>query len=159
VIDSNHARGAVLELSPAISLHGRIVSVTEGRHKIAYNVEPTADDQQVRLRLTLSGERQEVEIRTEGDVRLAYDATLPQLGESSQGVRLVGEQWNADHSLWTLEFEGRLGAAYDMKLGGADSVERVEGGAFEPSTGALHVSIPANGAPHVTLRIALRERK
>jgi glycogen debranching enzyme len=159
VIDPNHARGAVLELSPAFSPHARIVRVTEGGHKIAYKVEPTADDQQVRLRLTLSGEQQAVEIRTEGDIRLAYDATLPQLGESSQGVRLVGEQWNTDHSLWTLEFEGRPGAAYDMRLVGADSVGRVEGGAFEPSTGALHVSIPASGPPHATLRIALRERK
>jgi hypothetical protein len=81
------------------------------------------------------------------------------LGESSQGVRLVGEQWNANHSLWTLEFEGKPSATYDMKLVDPDSVERVEGGAFEPSTGALHVSIPASGAPHVTLHIALRERK
>ena len=159
VIERNGARGAVLELNPAFSPHARIVSVTEGGHKNAYNVEPTADDQHVHLRLTLSGERQEVEVRTEGDVRLAYDATLPQLGESSQGVRLVNEQWNASHSLWTLEFEGRPGAAYDMKLVGADSVEHVEGGAFEPNTGALHVSIPASRPPRVTLHIALRERK
>ena len=159
VIDPNHARGAMLELSPAFSPHARIISVTEGGHKIAYKVEPTAGDQHVRLRLTLSGEQQAVEIRTEGDIRLAYDATLPQLGESSQGVRLVSEQWNANHSLWTLEFEGKPSATYDMKLVDPDSVERVEGGAFEPSTGALHVSIPASGAPHVALHIALRERK
>jgi hypothetical protein len=46
-----------------------------------------------------------------------------------------------------------------MKLVGADSVEHVEGGAFEPNTGALHVSIPASRPPRVTLHIALRERK
>jgi hypothetical protein len=56
----------MLELSPAFSPHARIISVTEGGHKIAYKVEPTAGDQHVRLRLTLSGEQQAVEIRTEG---------------------------------------------------------------------------------------------
>ena len=161
-VEASQAREATLELNPAFSPHARIVSVTSGGRKIDYKLEQNADDQHVRIKLKLNGERQQVEVRTAGNVALVYTEPLPELGEASHGLRLTHEFWSADHAQWNLVFEGRPGAQYEVKLVGADVVERAAGAELTKDAGGtakLHVSIPETGAPRVDVRLELQPNK
>jgi glycogen debranching enzyme len=161
-IEPNAAHGAALELNPAFSLHTRIVSVTADGRKLAYTVTRNADDQHVHLHIALNGEQQRIEVRTEGDVRLVYNAELPQLGEASRGLRLVNESWSSDGDKGTLQFEGEPGASYEVHLAGVSNMVHVEGGKLHTEAndvGTLRIAIPDGAAPHTTVVLELKKRK
>jgi glycogen debranching enzyme len=161
-IEPSEARDATLELNPAYSLHARIVSVTADGRKLAYTVTRNADDQHVHLHIVLNGERQRIEVRTEGDVRLAYNAELPQLGEASRGLRLVNELWASDGAKGTLQFEGAPGASYEVYVVGARDVAHVEGGELRMEAnggGSLRITIPEGTAPRAAVVLELKRRK
>lgn len=162
VIEPNEARGATLDLNPSFSLHARIVSVTADGRKLAYTVTRNADDQHVHLRIALNGERQRIEVRTEGDVRLVYNAELPQLGEASRGLRLVNETWASDGAKGTLQFEGAPGASYEVRIVGARDVAHVEGCELHTEANgavSLRIAIPQGAAARATVVLELKRSK
>jgi len=160
IVEANATRGATLDLSPAFSLHARVLSVTADGRKLAFTAERNDRDQHIHLRLPISGARQQIVMRTEGDLRLAYTEALPQLGEASRGLRLISESWSRDGVEGRLQFAGLPGGRYEVALVGAQNIERVEGAELlKPADGAasLRVTIPQTTSASVVLELKKRK--
>jgi glycogen debranching enzyme len=161
-IAANAASGATLDYTTTLSPHAHIVSVTANGQKLPYKIEASAADQRVLTHLTLDGRDQTIEVRTEGDVSLSYESTLPGLGETSRGVRLTHEAWSADGATWTLQLESASGGTYELDLRGAEQIHSVEGGELLRGAGdeaRVRVSVQAQPAAPATLILHLTGKK
>jgi glycogen debranching enzyme len=162
VIAANQASGATLDDSPAFSPHAHIVRATLNGRPLPYTVTASGYDQRANLRIPLDGREQAVEVRTEGDVRLAYDSVLPALGGASSGLRLTHESWSADAQTWTLQFEGAGGGVYELAVFGAQEILSVEGGELlrdQKDAARLRVALPDRVSPRTTVTLHLTARK
>jgi glycogen debranching enzyme len=161
-VTDNAASGAVMDYSPAFSPHARIVRVTLNGHALPYTVSTSDYDQQVHLQIPLDGRDQVVEVHTQRDLQIAYDAALPPLGGASQGLRLTRESWSPDGNTWTIQFEGERSAAYDLGIFGAQEIQSIEGGELmrgEDGVAHVHVLLPDHASARTTLILHLNGRK
>jgi hypothetical protein len=71
------------------------------------------------------------------DFGLSYNATLPALGESSQGLRILSEVWSTGRETLTVNVEGIAGAVYDLAVWNAQQIRSVDG--------AKVVEVPGKG--------------
>jgi len=162
VIAGNTAGGATLDYAPAFSPHAHILRASLNGRTLPFTVTASGYDQRTNLHIPLDGHEQTVEVRAEGDVRIAYDSVLPALGGASTGLRLTHESWSADAQTWTLQFEGVGGGAYELALFGEQEVLSVEGGELlrEPKDAArLRVVLPDRASPRTTVILHLTARK
>jgi glycogen debranching enzyme len=159
---TGNVTNALLEWSPSFSPHARILRASVNGRSIPFTVAAGSLDQRTRIELPLDGHPQTLEVRTEGDVRLGYDATLPVLGDLSQGPRLTHESWSPDGRLWTLQFEGPSSASFDFPLYGAQEILSVDGAQLLPSAKDgthLHVQLPASLPVRATVTLHLTAKK
>jgi glycogen debranching enzyme len=162
IVESHGARGVTLDLNPAFGLHARVLNVTVDGRKLAFTTERNDRDQHLHLQLVSNGARQEIVVRTEGNLRLVYEELLPQLGEASHGLRLINETWNSDGSEGHLQFAGMPGANYEVKLVDARDITHVEGAEWQKNANganALRVTIPQNPSTDAMVILKLTKRK
>jgi len=162
VIAANQAAGATLDDAPAFSPHARILHATLNGRPLPYTVTASGYDQRTNLHIPLDGHEQTVDVRVEGDVRIAYDSVLPALGAASTGLRLTHESWSPDAQTWTLQFEGAPGATYEMAVFGAEEILSVEGGKLlrgQQDAPRLRVTLPDRSSPRTTVVLHLTPRK
>jgi hypothetical protein len=104
---------------PAISLRARVASVTsgpaEGRRPIPFHVTENDDDQHVEIE-TKGSSNSIVTIQLSDNFGLTYNSTLPPLGSTSRGLRILSQTWSAGHDMLTVEVAGASGQAYDLNL-------------------------------------------
>ena len=161
-IGGNASGGAVLDYAPAFSPHARILGATLDGRALPFTVTASGHDQRLSMHIPLAGYDQIVEVRTAGDLHIAYDSVLPPLGGASQGPRLTHEFWSPDHGTWTLQFEGVRGGVYEFAVIGAEEIRSVEGCELlrEPSGAArLRLRLPEQGPARATLILRLAARK
>ena len=161
-IAANAAAGAALDYTPTFSPHARILGVTANGQKLPFTVAVSATDQRLLTHLTLDGHEQSIEVRTEGDVGISYESTLPGLGEASRGLRLTHESWSADGATWTLQLESAQGGVFELDLRGAQQIRRVEGGELLRGTddaARVRVTQPTQAGARSTLILHLTGKK
>jgi glycogen debranching enzyme len=130
---------------PAISLRAHVASVTSGpnagRRAIPFHVTATDEDQHVEIQ-TKGSSKSVITILLRDNIGVAYDSTLPPLGSTSQGLRILSQTWSAAHDTLTLDVAGKAGCDYELGIFdngkslmlGQDALASVEGGDRVAST-------------------------
>ena len=131
-------KSCTLVFSPAISLHART-----GKN---VQVQKTLTDQHATISRQLMPGANFIRIPVAHDFGIAVPAPLPPLGEASQNLKIVKEEWSASGKSLRLEVQGLAGMTYRFKTYGAH-VASVEGGRiFDSGAGVqgVEVSFPLN---------------
>lgn len=102
---------------PAISLRAHVASVTSGpaarRRAIPFHVTATDADQHVEIQ-TKGSSKAVITILLRDNIGIAYDSTLPALGSTSQGLRILSQSWSVAHDTLTLDVTGKTGCDYEL---------------------------------------------
>jgi glycogen debranching enzyme len=125
-----------LHLAPAIALRAHVLAVTVDGHPVKFHLQANGQDQHVEIDLRILA-RSTVRVRLQHDFDVEIPVSLPAPGQSSRGVRVVGESWTPARDRLTLQMLGFGDRAYDFAVRGAEQVTSVEGGDL--------VSSPDNG--------------
>jgi hypothetical protein len=145
------------QISPAFSQHAHIIGATLNGKKLAYKVEPYAEDQHVTMQLLSPGE---ATIQVEDDFGVVADEGLPPLGAESRNLKIFHEQWSADRKELTLQSSGVTGHKYELRGYGAKIISVFGGELRGTENGGQVIEIPAipsNGtAKYVERKITIR---
>jgi hypothetical protein len=116
-----------LDFQPALSLRAKVLGVTLNGRAVPFHVEPNAVDQHVLVRIPLSGGANSLRIRLKDDFGLAHHSTLPALGSTSEGLRIISETWSPAHDRLTLAVSGRSGRQYRLSVWNPAQIASVSG--------------------------------
>jgi glycogen debranching enzyme len=116
-----------IDFQPAVSLRAKILSVDLNGRPLQFRVQASAMDQHVLVRIPVSGSSSSLRIRLKDDFSFTYRSTLPALGESSQGLRILSQTWSPARDRLTINVSGRAGCQYSLFLWNAGEIASVEG--------------------------------
>jgi hypothetical protein len=122
------SEGCTLNFSPAVSLRSEVASVELNGHAIQYQVEPSATDQHVAMRIPVTQAASTVRIRLKNDFGVSVANVLPALGVASEGLRVLSQTWNASRTQLTLSLSGLSGKSYDLSVWNPSQIASVKGG-------------------------------
>ncbi len=116
-----------LDFQPAVSVRAKVLGVEFNGQPVPFLAESNGIDQHVIVRITIAGASNSLRIRTRDDFGLSYSATLPAIGTSSEGLRIVSETWTAAHDRITLNTSGLAGSRYVLNVWNGGQIAAVEG--------------------------------
>lgn len=140
-----------LQFSPAFSLRARITGVRLNGRALPFHIEANSSDQHVAVDLPITGERNTIEIRMKNDFELGVSPTLPALGSTSHGLRVLSQTWSAKRDTLTLLLSGASGETYELSAWNPDQISSIEGAQLEQKSGSeakVRVQLPVS-APGV----------
>jgi hypothetical protein len=146
-IQSTGAGKCSLQFSPALSLRARITAVRLNGHALPFHIEANPSDQHVTVNLPIVGERNTIEIQMKNNFELGVSSTLPPLGSTSQGLRVLSESWSPKQETLTLLLSGASGASYELSAWNPDQISSVERAELYQKTGAegkVRVKLPVS---------------
>jgi hypothetical protein len=148
-----------LEFSPALSPRARIMGAELNGNHVPFQISKSDVDQHVVVRISISKGKSSLRIRLRNDFGIGYASSLPPLGSSSLGLRLVSDSWSASGDAESLEFAGAAGARYELTVWNPGQIASV--GGTEIRNGKLMIKIPASSSeayPHqkVVIHFAAR---
>jgi len=117
-----------LNFTPALSARAQVLGVTLNGKTIAFRTEPHASDQHLIVAADLGAGSNTLKVRLRNDFAVSVNNTLPALGSTSQGLRILSQSWNAVHDTLTLETEGLPGKTYTLSVWGKEQIKSVDGG-------------------------------
>jgi hypothetical protein len=135
-----------LEFYPSVSLRAQITGVDVNGRPAPFQVEPSAEDQHVRVRFAIFEGDNTVRIRLRDDFGLDFTNFLPALGARSRSVKIISQSWRANHNLLTLRLAGVGGQHYDFAVRNPVQIASVDGAEVVKLAGGLRVlrvSFPA----------------
>ena len=144
-----------IDFQPAISLRAKVLGVTLNGRAAEFHVETSSVDQHVLVRIPLSTGPHSLRIRLQDDFGLTYHSTLPVLGASSEGLRIVSETWSPSRDRLTLGVSGVARRQYRLSAWNASQIVFVSGAQLSKGPAGrtdLVVEFPANGAELVAHR-------
>jgi glycogen debranching enzyme len=131
-----------LEFQPALSLRAEVLSVELNGRPVAFRLEKNETDQHLITRFAVFGGPTTLRIRVRNDFGIAYAASLPPAGQTSQGLRILSESWAASRDTLTLELEGIPGSRYDLSYFRGEELTSVEGGSLAKTNATeAHISV------------------
>ena len=148
-----------VDFQPAVSPRAKVLGVTLNGHPAPFHVQANGPDQHVLARIAVSAGSNSLRIRLKDDFGLAYDSTLPALGSTSEGLRIVSERWSPMHDRLTLVAAGLAGHQYRLSVWNSAQVASVSGAKLSKAPdghAALIVEFPINSAEpisHTTISI------
>lgn len=152
-----------LEFRPAISLRTKVQTVDWNGKPIAFQVEANQNDQHVVVRVPIKEEKSVLRIGLVNDFDIMMDSTLPSLGGTSRGLRILSQTWSASRDQLTIEVSGIAGAEYRIRMGGEDTaIQNVEGAKFYHGSGEWVIHLPSSASEaysHQTVVIHFRADK
>jgi hypothetical protein len=116
---------------------------------VAFHISKSDTDQHVVVRTNISKGKNRLIIRLKNDFGISYDSSLPALGSSSIGLRLISDSWSASGDQESLEFAGAAGKAYELAVWNPAEVSSMEGAKIKD--GKLLINVPASSSdayPH-----------
>ena len=126
-LESTEGPGCTVDLSPALSLRTQVTSVEANGRSIPYHVQENGEDQHASLRVHVADRPMTVEIRIKNDFGLSQEFPLPALGSTSQGLRIVKEQWSDGRDQLTLDAASSTAGTYEMGIWNASQIASVDG--------------------------------
>src|SRR5258708_15616352 len=84
---------SAVEFAPAVSLRAKVLGAALNGRPVPFHVQANGVDQHVLVRIPVSGGANSLRIRVKDDFGLAYTSTLPAIGATSEGLRVVSETW------------------------------------------------------------------
>ena len=148
-----------LDFSPGLSLRAHVESGKLNGRAIPYRVEMSDADQHVLMRFEVPVGKSTLRLRLSDDFALSIATHLPQLGSTSQGLRIVSEAWTADRDGLNLDLAGVPGNVYEFKLLNPSQVLSVEGAELnkdDPRAPKLVVRFPAGTETYTGRRITIQ---
>ncbi|MBI3477438.1 MAG: hypothetical protein HY010_17035 [Acidobacteria bacterium] len=147
-----------LNFSPALSLRSEVASVELNGHSLTFHADANATDQHVTMRIPISQATTTVRIHLKNDFGVSIANVLPALGSTSQGLRVISESWNANHTQMTLSLAGLAGKRYELLVWNPSQVTSVRGGKLEgvrENDGVLAVEFSGNPDSYVHQDVVL----
>ena len=126
-----------LQFSPALSLRARITGVRLNGRPLRFHVESNPSDQHVTVNIPITAERNTIEIQMKNDFELGISPTLPALGGTSHGLRVLTQSWSPRRDTLTLLLSGASGETYELSALDPDQISSIEGAHLEPKSGQL----------------------
>ena len=116
-----------LDFQPALSLRAKVFGATLNGRAVPLRVQPNDVDQHVFVRIPVSTGANSLRIRLKNDFGLAYDSTLPALGSTPEGLRILSETWSPARDRLTLAVSGRSGQKYCLSVWNPGQIASVSG--------------------------------
>ncbi|MGB7846804.1 MAG: hypothetical protein WBL63_14405 [Candidatus Acidiferrum sp.] len=126
-ITRNGTENSTLNFEPAVSLRAKILGVELDGHPLEFHVAANEIDQHVIVRVPLTTKSNTIRIRLKNDFGISYDSALPNLGETSHGLRILSESWSPARDALTVDLSGIPGAVYDLSLWNPQQIRSVDG--------------------------------
>jgi len=133
-----------LEFSPALSPRAQVISADLNGNRVAFQISKNDIDEHVVVRLTIPKGKSTLRIKLQNDFGISYVGSLPPLGSSSLGLRLVSDSWSASGDAESLEFAGAAGARYELTVWNPGQIASVDGA--EIRNRKLVVNIPSSSS-------------
>jgi glycogen debranching enzyme len=137
-----------IEFQPAVSLRAKVLGVEFNGKPVPFHVDSNSTDQHVITRVTVSGASNSLRIRIQNDFGLSYSSTLPAIGATSQGLRILSESWTPARDRLTINASGLAGSQYKLSVWGAEQIAAVEGARISKAANGkteLILDLPKNG--------------
>jgi hypothetical protein len=131
-----------VEFRPAISPRAKVQKVELDGAALPFHVEETISDQHVIVNFRVGQRKRTVKIYLLRDFGLSVNTSLPGLGSSSEGLRMVSENWSAAKDQVTLEVAGLPGKRYALGVRGASQLRDVVGGELSQTDKGTILQIP-----------------
>ena len=135
-----------LEFSPSVSLRAQITGVDINGRPAPFQLQPSTEDQHVRVRFSVFDGDNTVRIHLRNDFGVDFANSLPPLGARARALKVISQTWSADRSALTLQLAGIAGQHYDLALRNPRQVASTESAEMIKLPGgvsALRVSFPA----------------
>jgi hypothetical protein len=148
-LDRPSSADCTLEFSPAISPLAEITETELNGHLVNNRVIKSADDQHVVVRYTVPHGQSRLALMVRNDFGLGWNSTLPALGGTSHGLRVLNETWSPTHDRLDLEIAGTAGSNYEIGAWSTGLLNRVEGADLQktgPNTATLRVRMNGDSA-------------
>ena len=126
-ISNKSGKNCSIDLSPALNLRTQVTSVEMNGRGIPYHVQENVEDQHVDLQLHVADRPSTVEIRVRNDFGLSEEFSLPPLGSTSHGLRIVKEQWSENRDTLTLDAASAVGGTYLLDVWNPSHISKVDG--------------------------------
>jgi hypothetical protein len=123
-----------LQFAPAVSLRTTILGADVNGRPIAVHAQANAIDQHAAVQFSVIAGTSTLRIRTPNDFGLALSTSLPALGSSSRGLRVVSESWSPQHDTLSVEVSGVAGNVYDLGVWNASQIESLDGAELVKAT-------------------------
>jgi glycogen debranching enzyme len=133
---------ASLEFSPALSPRTRIISAELNGNRVPFHISKSDTDQHCVVRVKIPKQKSTLRIRLKNDFGISYASSLPPLGSSSLGLRLISDSWSESGNEELLDFAGAAGASYELGVWNPAKASSVDGARIKD--GKLVVNIPAS---------------
>jgi GH15 family glucan-1,4-alpha-glucosidase len=146
-VESTGTGRCSLQFSPALSLRAKITGARLNGRALPFQIEANSSDQHVSVNLPIVGERNTIEIQMRNDFELSESSTLPALGSTSRGLRVLSESWSATRDTLRLLLSGAPGESYELTAWNPDQISSIEGAELEKKAGPearIHVKLPAS---------------
>jgi hypothetical protein len=136
-----------LQFSPALSLRAKITGVRRNERALPFQIEANSSDQHVTVNVPIIGDGNTIEIQMKNNFELSEASTLPALGSTSHGLRVLSESWSPKRDTLTLLLSGAAGESYELFAWNPDQISSIEGAELEKKAGAeakVRVQLPAS---------------
>jgi hypothetical protein len=143
-----------VEFRPAISLRAKVERVELNGKPVPFQVETRAGDQHLVVQFPIKAGKYFLRIRLLNEFGYSHQAALPELGSTSQGLRVLSETWSLSRNQLTLEVSGAAGHEYELRVWNEDQIQKLEGAVLRELT--PWVQIPASDSdlfPHASVVI------
>jgi glycogen debranching enzyme len=124
-----------VEFSPGLSLRAKVSGVRLDGRALPFHIEENSSDQHVTINIPITSAHNIVEIQVKNDFELSESSTLPALGSTSHGLRVLSESWTPNREALSLQLSGAAGESYELSAWNLDQISSVEGAELEKTTG------------------------
>ncbi|HMH00420.1 MAG TPA: amylo-alpha-1,6-glucosidase, partial [Terriglobales bacterium] len=138
-----------LEFAPAFSLRTSILGAELNGRPIAIHTLTNAVDQHAGVQFPVTGNANTLRIRIRNDFGLVLSSSLPALGSSSRGLRIVSESWSRQHDTLSLDVSGVSGDEYELGLWNSSQIESLDGAELVKTTldqAVARIQFPASSS-------------
>ncbi len=144
---STGAAKCSLQFSPATSLRATITRVHLNGRPLPFHIEANSADQHVTVSLPIIGDHNTLEISMKNNFEISESATLPALGSTSHGLRVLSESWTPARDSLSLILSGTAGETYEFSAWNPGQIISVQGAELEKGTlqvAKVRVQLPAS---------------
>ena len=138
-----------LEFAPALSLRTTPLGAELNGRPIAFHAQTNAVDQHASVQFSVTGNASTLRIRIRNDFGLALSSSLPALGSSSRGLRILSESWSGPHDTLSLDVSGLSGNVYELGLWNSSQIESLDGAELVKTTqdqAVARIQFPASSS-------------
>jgi hypothetical protein len=146
-LQSTGTGSCFLQFSPATSSRAKITGARLNGRALPFKIEANSSDQHVTVNVPIIGNRNTIEIQMTNDFELSEASTLPALGSTSHGLRVLSESWSPKRDALTLLLSGAAETSYELSAWNPDQISSIEGAALEKKAGTeakVRVQFPAS---------------